>query len=1038
MKLSIKHIILIVFFILSCEGPIFEIPPEPDTTAPLIEITNPADQGVLSDTVLVTMYASDNDEVNIVQLYINDSLVLDSAKSPYQYKWNTNNYDEDEYHNLLARAVDFAGNDNQTSPIRVMVDNNDNIKPSGSFLYPFSGQILSGIISIIADASDNDSLASVIFYINGDSVGVSTSAPHIYDWNTNLEFDDYSYVISLRVNDASGNYITLGPISVTVDNEENIQYDTTPPTGTIVYPPMAAVVSGIITIQVDAFDNEQIEKVELTIDGTNPQSDYISPYEFTWNTTLDDVEEDANHFIAATVIDTSGNTTNLMPVTVFVDNEENIVNDITPPSVVITSPASNQIVSGNVVINVAAFDNISIDKIEFYLNGMLFLTDSNFPYEANWNTANESTYEGEHIWFVKAYDTSGLINQSESIMVVVDNIDEVSPSGYIAQPYAGQVVNGQVEILIYAADNIGVTSVNVFINGENDSTFINETSMVTAPYSYIWNTLDTDITEDEQYFISARINDERGNFFNVPSVAVVVNNNTEFVDLVPPIISILSPISGTVVRDSTQIRIFANDNVGISSVVVTIDDLLEFTLSDSPYVALWNTYEYPNNSNHIISAKAIDSSGNETNAQSIYVNVGNYYNETISFLNTERYVDSIGLSWDIPYEAEQFLIIRDGDTIASTINNNYIDRNITSGSFYCYQISAVNSYALSGPLSSSECEKALISPPNNFTATISQDTIRLSWSNVQEASQYRLYRDGNLIYTGGALNFTDANLSFATYYNYTVSCMDNIGEEGPQSSPLELLTEHELLAPTFLNTTRYIGSIGLSWDSPIGAEQFLILRNDSLIGSTFETTYIDQTATPNNTYCYKITAVNSNGISSPLSESACDKSYIGTPNNFTGLISQNTIQLNWSNVEGANEYNLFRNGDVIYNGSELTFLDDNLSYGTAYNYTISSFDLSGEEGPQSEPIELITHTQLFSPTLSIDADSTSFMLNWSSVTSAILYKIYVDDFPNTLETENTSYTYEGEIGVQNCFKIRAVNEHGTIGPESNQECATGN
>ena len=1038
MKLSIKHIILVVFFILSCEGPIFEIPPEPDTTAPLIEITNPADQGVLSDTVLVTMYASDNDEVNIVQLYINDSLVLDSAKSPYEYKWNTNDYEEDEYHNLLARAVDFAGNDNQTSPIRVMVDNNDNIKPSGSFLYPFSGQILSGIVSIIADASDNDSLASVIFYINGDSVGVSTSAPHIYEWNTNLEFDDYSYVISLKVNDASGNYITLGPISVTVDNEENIQYDTTPPTGTIVYPPMAAIVSGIITIQVDAFDNEKVEKVDLIIDGTNPQSDYTSPYEFTWNTTVDEVEEDANHFIAATVTDTSGNTTNLMPVTVFVDNEENIITDITPPSAVITSPASNQIVSGNVIINVAAFDNISIEKIEFYLNGILYLTDSNFPYEASWNTINEGTSEGEHIWFVKAYDTSGLINQSESIMVIVDNIDELSPSGYIAQPYAGQVVNGQVEILIYATDNVGVSSVNVFINGENDSTFINETSIANAPYSYIWNTLDTDITEDEQYFISARINDEAGNFFNVPSVAVVVNNNTEFVDLVPPVISILSPISGTTVRDSTQIRVFANDNVGISSVVVTIDDSLNFTLTDSPYVAAWNTYEYPNNSNHIISAKAIDSSENETNAQSIYVIVDNYYNESISFLNTERYVDSIGLSWDIPYEAEQFLVIRDGDTIASTINNNYIDRNITSGVFYCYQISAVNSYAISGPLSSTECEKALISPPSNFTGAISQDTIRLTWSNVLEANQYRLYRDGNLIYTGDALNYTDANLSFATTYNYTISCMDDIGEEGPQSSPLELLTEVELLAPSFLNTTRYIESIGLSWDSPIGAEQFLIIRDDVIIGSTFETSYIDQTTSPNTTYCYKIAALNSNGISSPLSESACDKPYIGTPDNFTGLISQNTIQLSWSNVEGASEYNLFRNGTIIYNGSELTFLDDNLNYGTVYNYTISSFDLSGEEGTQSDPIELITHTQLLAPTLSVEADTTSFILNWSSVASATSYKIYVDDLPNTLEIETTTYTFEGEIGVQNCFKIRAVNEHGTIGPESNQECATGN
>ena len=59
------------------------------------------------------------------------------------------------------------------------------------------------------------------------------------------------------------------------------------------------------------------------------------------------------------------------------------------------------------------------------------------------------------------------------------------------------------------------------------------------------------------------------------------------------------------------------------------------------------------------------------------------------------------------------------------------------------------------------------------------------------------------------------------------------------------------------------------------------------------------------------------------------------------------------------------------------------------------------------------------------------------VTSATSYKIYVDDLPNTLEM-TTTYTFEGEIGVQNCFKIRAVNEHGTIGPESNQNIATGN
>ena len=72
-----KYWLIILVLFLSCEGPLFEIPPEPDTTAPLVVITNPADQSTLSDSVLVTIYASDNDEVKLVQLYINDYRFLD-------------------------------------------------------------------------------------------------------------------------------------------------------------------------------------------------------------------------------------------------------------------------------------------------------------------------------------------------------------------------------------------------------------------------------------------------------------------------------------------------------------------------------------------------------------------------------------------------------------------------------------------------------------------------------------------------------------------------------------------------------------------------------------------------------------------------------------------------------------------------------------------------------------------------------------------------------------------------------------------------
>ena len=77
MMIKLKYLFLALILVMGCEGPIFEIPPSEDTTAPLVTITNPADQAVLADTILVTIYAFDNSGLNNVQLFIDDSLVFD-------------------------------------------------------------------------------------------------------------------------------------------------------------------------------------------------------------------------------------------------------------------------------------------------------------------------------------------------------------------------------------------------------------------------------------------------------------------------------------------------------------------------------------------------------------------------------------------------------------------------------------------------------------------------------------------------------------------------------------------------------------------------------------------------------------------------------------------------------------------------------------------------------------------------------------------------------------------------------------------------
>ena len=175
---------------LSCEGPFFDVPADEDSIPPTLTITFPADQSILSDSVLISAYAFDNVGLEKVTLYLNDSIVHESTEGPYEYRWSTLENAEDEFHTIRAKAVDLAGNENFTNTIQVLVDNQDNISPTGALIFPFTGQILTGEVTIILEANDNDEVALVTLYIDGDSVMTYQEPPYRYDWNTLEEIDD--------------------------------------------------------------------------------------------------------------------------------------------------------------------------------------------------------------------------------------------------------------------------------------------------------------------------------------------------------------------------------------------------------------------------------------------------------------------------------------------------------------------------------------------------------------------------------------------------------------------------------------------------------------------------------------------------------------------------------------------------------------------------------------------------------------------------------------------------------------------------------
>jgi hypothetical protein len=94
--------------------------------------------------------------------------------------------------------------------------------------------------------------------------------------------------------------------------------------------------------------------------------------------------------------------------------------DTTPPTVSIQSPITSQTVNGIVTIVVETNDNEGINRVEFYIDDFLFSTDTETPYQYEWNTIQYEDFS-EHIIKVISYDNSDNFTQSQPILLILDN-----------------------------------------------------------------------------------------------------------------------------------------------------------------------------------------------------------------------------------------------------------------------------------------------------------------------------------------------------------------------------------------------------------------------------------------------------------------------------------------------------------------------------------------------------------------------------------------------------------------------------------------
>lgn len=182
--------------------------------------------------------------------------------------------------------------------------------------------------------------------------------------------------------------------------------DATPPLVSITSPANNTSISGIVNITANATDNVGISKVEFYLDGVLLSTSTSSPYSASWDTNTATL---GAHTLTAKAYDSSGNSTVSSPVLITIV-------DTTTPTVAITNPANNSIVSvgKTTVISATATDNRSVAKVEFYVNNVLTCTDSGTPYTCNWPVPKKRNIK--YTLKAKVYDSSN--NTAEAISTV--------------------------------------------------------------------------------------------------------------------------------------------------------------------------------------------------------------------------------------------------------------------------------------------------------------------------------------------------------------------------------------------------------------------------------------------------------------------------------------------------------------------------------------------------------------------------------------------------------------------------------------------
>lgn len=137
--------------------------------------------------------------------------------------------------------------------------------------------------------------------------------------------------------------------------------------------------------------------------------------------------------------------------------------DGTAPNVGFGSPTDGEPVQQVCPVTVNASDDTGVARVDLLVDGQSLATFTAGPFTANWDTQTVS--DGSHQLTAVATDVYGNTSDATVTVQVRNGVDSESPVPVITSPKDGTSLTNRLAIKGVATDNVGVSYVEIYING---------------------------------------------------------------------------------------------------------------------------------------------------------------------------------------------------------------------------------------------------------------------------------------------------------------------------------------------------------------------------------------------------------------------------------------------------------------------------------------------------------------------------------------------------------------------------------------------